>query len=236
MKRLLTIVTILFFGLSVFAEGSIDSTSTNKSILSYVEEWYSDNMNYGTITALMTIESSFIPFPSEVVIPPAAYVACNDNNEMNIFLVVLFATLGSLLGALINYTLSYWLGRPIIYKFADSKFGHLCLISGEKVKKAEEYFNDHGIISTFIGRLVPVIRQLISIPAGLAKMNIAHFVFFTFLGAGIWNVVLAALGYFAHGQQDMINQYSHEIGYAIVLLVFLVILFYIVRYFVKKNK
>ncbi|MCQ2960573.1 MAG: DedA family protein [Bacteroidales bacterium] len=193
-------------------------------------------MNYGTITAFMTIESSFIPFPSEIVIPPAAYVACNEDNDMNIFLVVLFATIGSLLGALINYFLAFWLGRPIIYKFADSKLGHWCLLSGEKVQKAEAYFNEHGIVSTFVGRLVTVIRQLISIPAGLAKMNIVHFVIFTTLGAGIWNAVLAFLGYLAHGQQDMIDKYSHEIGYAIVVIVVVAILFYSIRYFIKQRK
>ncbi|MCQ2608000.1 MAG: DedA family protein [Bacteroidales bacterium] len=192
-------------------------------------------MNYGTITALMTIESSFIPFPSEVVIPPAAYVACNVGNDMNIILVVLFATLGSMLGAMINYLLSIWLGRPIIYKFADSKWGHLLALNGDKLKKAEDYFNEHGVISTFIGRLIPVIRQLISIPAGLAKMKLPVFLLFTFLGAGIWNVILAALGYVAHGQQDLINQYSHEIGYAIVGGVLLVVLYYTVKYFLRRR-
>lgn len=235
MKRILTIVTLLFLGLSVYAETNSDAVATDKSILSYVEDWYSANMNYGTITALMTIESSFIPFPSEVVIPPAAYVACNEGNDMNIILVVLFATLGSMLGAMINYLLSIWLGRPIIYKFADSKWGHLLALNGDKLKKAEDYFNEHGVISTFIGRLIPVIRQLISIPAGLAKMKLPVFLLFTFLGAGIWNVILAALGYVAHGQQDLINQYSHEIGYVIVGGVLLVVLYYTVKYFLRRR-
>ena len=212
-----------------------DSSKTEKSVFSYVEEWYSNNMNYGTVTTLMTIESSFIPFPSEIVIPPAAYVSCNDDNNMNIILVVLFGTLGSLLGALINYFLALWLGRPIIYRFADSKFGHLCLLSGEKVQQAEDYFNDHGIVSTFVGRLIPGIRQLISLPAGLAKMNFFNFVLFTVLGAGIWNTVLAMLGYFAHGQQDLINKYSNEIGYVIIAIVVAVALFYIVRYMIRKR-
>ncbi len=223
------------FGFSVFAENATVDSSENVSVISRVENWYSQNMNYVTVTTLMTIESSFIPFPSEVVIPPAAYVACNDDNDMNIILIVLFGTLGSLLGALINYFLSLWLGRPIIYKFADSKIGHLLLLSGEKIKKAEDYFNDHGKMSTFIGRLIPAVRQLISIPAGLAKMKLPTFVAFTVLGAGIWNCVLAALGYFAHGQQDMINKYSHELGYAIAAIVLAIILVYIVRYFVKKR-
>lgn len=236
MKRILTIVTLLFLGLSVYAETNSDTVATDKSILSYVEDWYSANMNYGTITALMTIESSFIPFPSEVVIPPAAYVACNEGNDMNIILVVLFATLGSMLGAMINYLLSIWLGRPIIYKFADSKWGHLLALNGDKLKKAEDYFNEHGVVSTFIGRLIPVIRQLISIPAGLAKMKLPVFLLFTFLGAGIWNVILAALGYIAHGQQDLINQYSHEIGYVIVGVVVVVAIIYGLKFFIKQKK
>ena len=193
-------------------------------------------MNYATVTTLMTIESSFIPFPSEIVIPPAAYVACNDDNDMNIILIVLFGTLGSLLGALINYFLSLWLGRPIIYKFADSKLGHLFLLSGEKVQKAESYFNEYGKISTFIGRLITVVRQLISIPAGLSRMNIPTFIVFTTLGAGIWNAVLAAFGYFAHGQQDLINKYSHELGYGILVVVCLVVAIVVIRYFRKRQQ
>lgn len=234
-KKIITILFLCMFSVSVFAGETADSTS-DKSIVSMVVDWYNQNMNYVTITTLMTIESSFIPFPSEVVIPPAAYVACNEENDMNIILIVIFGTLGSLIGALINYFLSKWLGRPIIYSFADSKFGHLCLLSGEKVKRAEDYFNEHGNISTFIGRLIPAIRQLISIPAGLAKMKLPNFIGFTLLGAGIWNVVLASLGYFAHGQQDMIDKYSHEIGYVIAGIVFAVIAFYVIRYFIRKRK
>ncbi len=235
MKRFCSVVIALMFGLGVFAENTPVDSSENLSVISRVENWYSQNMNYVTVATLMTIESSFIPFPSEVVIPPAAYVACNDDNDMNIILIVLFGTLGSLLGALINYFLSLWLGRPIIYRFADSKIGHLLLLSGEKVKKAEDYFNEHGKMSTFIGRLIPAVRQLISIPAGLAKMKLPTFVAFTVLGAGIWNCVLAALGYFAHGQQDMINKYSHELGYAIAAIVALVVLYYVIRFLVRRR-
>ena len=209
---------------------------TAQSLLRRIIGWYDENMNYGSITALMTIESSFIPFPSEVVIPPAAYVACDENNSMNVVLVVVFGTIGAILGALINYFLSLWLGRPIIYKFADSKLGHLCLLSSEKVKKAEEYFNDHGKISTFIGRLVPGIRQLISIPAGLARMNIGSFLLYTTLGAGIWNIILALIGYLAHGQADLIDKYNHELSILMVALVGAGILFLIIRHFVKKHK
>jgi membrane protein DedA with SNARE-associated domain len=211
-------------------------TEEKESLLKRVERWYDENMNYTTITILMTVESSFIPFPSEVVIPPAAYVASKPESDMNIFWVVFFGTLGSILGALINYFLAMWLGRPIIYKFADSKLGHLCLLNSEKIKKAEDYFNDHGKISTFIGRLIPGIRQLISIPAGLAKMNVANFLIYTTLGAGIWNGVLALLGYLAHGQQDTIDKYNKEISVIVLALFGAAILFFVVRYFIRKKK
>lgn len=234
MKRFSILFLFLSIGSHLFAESDTVALQ-DESLFFRVENWYSQNMNYATVTALMTIESSFVPFPSEIVIPPAAYVACNEGNDMNIILIVLFGTLGSLLGALINYFLSLWLGRPIIYRFADSKFGHICLLSGEKVQHAEEYFNEYGKVSTFIGRLIPAVRQLISIPAGLSRMRLATFIAFTTLGAGIWNSVLAALGYFAHGQQDLINKYSHELGYAIVGIVCVVIAFIAIRYIRKKR-
>ena len=153
-----------------------------------------EHLNYWTVTLFMAIESSFIPFPSEAVVPPAAWKAA-VTGEMNVAFVVFFATLGALLGALVNYYLALWLGRPIVYKFANSRFGHMCLIDEAKVKHAEEYFDKHGAMSTFIGRLVPAVRQLISIPAGLARMGLGRFVLFTTLGAGVWNAILAALGY-----------------------------------------
>ena len=213
--------------------------------MSFVETitgWYAAHMNYASITALMTIESSFIPFPSEVVIPPAVYVAseptsalCATGNYLvDVALIVLFGTIGAMLGAVINYLLSMWLGRPIIYKFADSRVGHLLLLSSEKVQKAERYFNDHGKVSTFIGRLIPGIRQLISIPAGLAKMHFGQFMLYTFLGAFIWNSVLALLGYIAHGQADLINQYSHELSIIILVLVGVVVLYYVGKLVYKK--
>ncbi|MGN0235946.1 MAG: DedA family protein [Paludibacteraceae bacterium] len=207
-----------------------------------VTAWYAAHMNYASITALMTIESSFIPFPSEVVIPPAVYVASDPASALcvtgtypvDVVLIVLFGTLGAMLGAVINYFLSMWLGRPIIYKFADSRVGHLLLLSSEKVQKAENYFNDHGKVSTFIGRLIPGIRQLISIPAGLAKMHFGQFVLYTFLGAFLWNSVLALLGYIAHGQADLINQYSHELSIIILALLGLVVLYYVGKIVYKK--
>ncbi|MBO4661127.1 MAG: DedA family protein [Bacteroidaceae bacterium] len=155
--------------------------------------WCLEHLNYWVITLLMAIESSFIPFPSEVVVPPAAYQAANG--DKNVFLVVFFATLGALIGAVINYAIAYYLGRPIVYKFANSRFGHMCLINEQKVLAAEKYFDDHGAIGTIIGRLIPAVRQLISIPAGLARMKFSQFLLYTFIGAGLWNSVLAAIGY-----------------------------------------
>lgn len=160
--------------------------------------WFVENANYWFVFIFMVIESSFIPFPSEVIVPPAAYLACTNTGagaEMNVYLVIFIATLGALTGAFINYFLALWIGRPVVYKFADSRLGHACLINREKVDKAENYFDRHGAISTFIGRLIPAIRQLISIPAGISKMNIATFAIFTTLGALLWNAILGMLGW-----------------------------------------
>lgn len=161
-------------------------------------QWFIENANYLFVFVFMVIESSFIPFPSEVVVPPAAYLACTNAGAgagMNVFVVVLVATLGALVGAFINYYLALWIGRPVIYAFADSRVGHMLLINREKVQKAEDYFDKHGAISTFVGRLIPAIRQLISIPAGISRMNIGQFAIFTFLGALLWNSILGALGF-----------------------------------------
>ena len=222
------------------AQDVVDTTQI--SIIERVENWYAANMNYATITTLMAVESSFIPFPSEVVVPPAAYVAgkeestlhVTDNYILNVLLIVLFGTIGAILGAIINYFLAMWLGRPIIYAFADSKVGHLCLLSSEKVKKAEDYFNDHGKVSTFVGRLIPGIRQLISIPAGLSKMNFGQFLLYTFLGASIWNIILALLGYIAHGQMDLIHEYSHELSIAIMALLAVAVIYFIAKAIIKR--
>lgn len=215
-----------------------------KSTVIKVVDWYLNNLNYYSITLLMTIESSFIPFPSEVVIPPAAYAACSPDNVnlyvthnkwLNILIVILFGTLGALIGALFNYYLSLYLGRPIIYKFVDSKLGHLMLLNSEKIKKAEDYFVKNGNISTFIGRLLPGIRQLISIPAGLAKMKLLPFILYTCLGAGIWNTILALIGYIAHGEQDIINKYNHELSY-VLLGVGAIFVCYLIYKGYKKKK
>ena len=214
------------------------------TLIDSVTAWYTTHMSHASIVALMTIESSFIPFPSEVVIPPAAYVAGNSdsvlcvtgNYLMDVFLIILSGTIGAMLGAIINYLLSLWLGRLVIYKFADSRLGHLCLLDSNKVRKAEDYFNEHGKISTFIGRLIPAIRQLISIPAGLAKMPFGQFLLFTFLGAFIWNTVLAVLGYIAHGQADRINQYSHELSIVLIALFGIGVLYMVIKQIIKHQR
>lgn len=192
-------------------------------------QWCLEHLNYWTITLLMAIESSFIPFPSEVVVPPAAYKAAGGNSDLNVFLVVLFATIGANIGAIINYYLAYFVGRPIVYKFANSRFGHMCLINEEKVKHAEEYFEKHGALSTFVGRLIPAVRQLISIPAGLAKMKLSTFLLYTTLGAGIWNITLAGIGYYLQSVvpeeqlMETVSQYSHELGYIFIGLGILIV-------------
>lgn len=174
-------------------------------------DWYMANLNYFTIALLMLIESTFLPLPSEIVIPFAAYKA--GQGELNVFLVILMGTIGALTGSLINYTLAYYLGRPIVYKFAGSKLGRLFLLSEDKVKHAEEYFIRNGRTSTFIGRLVPGIRHLISIPAGLAKMNLRDFMLYTFIGAGIWNIILAVIGYYLYEVREQIFPYLEYILY-----------------------
>ena len=202
------------------------------------------NLNYGTVTFFMIVESSFIPFPSEAVVPPAAWKAATSN-DMNIVLVVLFATLGALIGALINYYLALWLGRPVIYKFARSRFGHMCLIDEEKVKYAEEYFQKHGSVSTFFGRLITVVRQLISIPAGLVRMKMSKFVLYTTLGAGIWNIILAALGYsmkYVPGMDSeasvmaAVKEHSGTIGLIFLILAVLAVGFIIYKAMKKTKK
>ena len=206
--------------------------------------WYSVHMNYASITGLMAVESSFIPFPSEVVIPPAAFVAgqpesvlcATGNYPVDVLFIVLFGTLGAMIGAIINYALSVWLGRLIIYKFADSRLGHMCLLSSEKLERAEAYFREKGNVSTFVGRFIPGIRQLISIPAGLSRMHFGAFLWWTFLGAFIWNCILALLGYVAAGQMSLIKEYSHELSVAILGLLGLTVIYFIVKRLIASTK
>ena len=202
-------------------------------------QWCLDNLNYWTITLLMAIESSFIPFPSEVVVPPAAYKAA-ATGELNYWLVVLSATFGASIGALVNYGLALWLGKPIVYKFANSRLGHMCLLDQQKVEKAEQFFIKYGVTATLVGRLVPAVRQLISIPAGLAKMRLSKFILYTAIGAGLWNVVLATMGYYLESvlpEEQLVavaTKYSHEIGYTIVAIVVLALGYLIYKGFKQK--
>ena len=214
------------------------------TLIDNIITWYSAHMNYASITALMAVESSFIPFPSEVVIPPAAFVAgqpdsvlyATGNYPVDVLIIVLFGTLGAMIGAIINYALSVWLGRLIIYKFADSRLGHMCLLSSEKLEKAEAYFREKGTVSTFIGRFIPGIRQLISIPAGLSRMHFGAFLWWTFLGAFIWNCILAALGYIAAGQMSLIKEYGHEISVAILIMLGVAVIYYAVKKLISLSK
>lgn len=205
--------------------------------------WCLEHLNYWTIFILMTIESSFIPFPSEVVVPPAAYLVAQG--KLNGTMVIISSLGGSLFGAIINYYLALFLGRPLVHKFAESKVGHMLLLSKRKVEHAELYFDKHGAVSTFVGRLIPGIRQLISLPAGLAKMKMPIFLLFTTLGAGIWIVVLYLLGLWAAqipgiNTTDklvaLVSEYSHIIGWSIFGIVALLLVLWWIRRSLRKSK
>ncbi len=200
-------------------------------IFQSVVEWYMSNLNYFTIALLMVIESSFIPFPSEVVIPVAAYKAAQG--ELNIFGVVLSGTAGALGGAMINYYLAVYLGRPIIYRFANSALGKMLLLSKDKIVHAESYFLKNGKSSTLVGRLVPAVRQLISIPAGLSRMNLRDFILFTVIGAGIWNIILAVIGYYLYEIREQIFPY---LGHILIGLGAVFILYLVIKGIIKKRK
>ena len=197
------------------------------------------NLNYTTVFILMMLESTVIPVPSELVVSPAAYHAAAGNLDM--MLVILFATLGADLGATINYVAGYYLGRPIIYRFANSKWGKMCLLNQEKVEHSEKYFDNHGMVATITGRLIPGIRHLISIPAGLAKMNYWKFLLYTTIGAGVWNCILAALGWYLHTivpeeqLHDKILEYGEYIKWIIIVLVIIAIAYFAIRRFIKKK-
>jgi membrane protein DedA with SNARE-associated domain len=198
------------------------------------------NLNYGTVFFLMMLESTVIHVPSELVVSPAAYHAAGGN--LNIWLVILFSTLGADLGATINYVVAYFVGRPVVYKFANSKLGHLCLLNQQKVEKSEKYFYDHGMVATITGRLIPGIRHLISIPAGLAKMPYMWFLLYTTLGAGVWNCILAALGWYLHAivpesqLNDKIMEYGDYIKWTIIALVLVAVAYFAIKHYIKKKK
>ena len=197
------------------------------------------NLNYGTIFILMLLESTVIPVPSELVVAPAAYHAAGGN--LNIFLVILFATLGADCGATINYVAGYYLGRPLIYKCANSKFGHACMLNQHKVEKSEQYFYNHGMAATITGRLIPGIRHLISIPAGLSKMKFGWFLLYTTLGAGLWNMILAAMGWYLHTivpesqLEAKIAEYGEYIKMVIIAFVAVACGYYTLRWYLKKR-
>lgn len=205
--------------------------------------WFSSlmgNLNYWTVFLLMYIEGTVIPVPSELIVSPAAYHAAAGH--LDVTLVIIFATLGAVLGSATNYVAAYYLGRPIVYRFANSKLGHLCLLNQEKIEKSEKYFNDHGVIATLTGRLLPGIRQVISVPAGLAKMKFWKFILYTTIGAGIWNCVLAALGWYLHSivpeeqLKDKILEYNDHIKVVILSLFGLMVAYFIIKHFLNKRK
>lgn len=198
------------------------------------------NLNYGTILFLMLLESTVVPVPSEFVVTPAAYHAAGGN--LDVFLVVLFATIGADLGASLNYIVALYVGRPVIYRFANSKWGKMCLLNQEKVEKSEKYFDDHGIVATLTGRLIPGIRHLISIPAGLAKMNYWKFLLYTTIGAGVWHSILAALGWYLHAivpeeqLNDKISEYAEYIKIVIIALVLIAVIYFVFHTYFKRKK
>ena len=206
-------------------------------------DWLStllSNLNYGTIFFLMLLESTVVPVPSELVIAPAAYHAASGN--LNIALIILAGTLGADIGATINYLGGYFLGRPIIYRFANSRLGHLCLLNQTKVEKSEKYFDDHGMVATITGRLIPGIRHLISIPAGLAKMKYWQFILYTTLGAGAWNCILATLGWYLHSivseeqLNDKILEYGEYIKVVILTTAAIALVYFLIRKLVRRHK
>lgn len=198
------------------------------------------HLNYGTIFVLMLLESTVIPVPSELVVAPAAYHAAGGNLDM--WLVILFSTLGADVGATINYLAGWYLGRPIIYKFANSKWGHLCLLNQEKVEKSERHFEKHGMVATITGRLLPGIRHLISIPAGLSRMNYWKFLLYTTIGAGAWHSILALLGHYMHAfvPEEQLNEkileYGEYIKFGLIILVIIVCLYFLLKWYIKKKK
>lgn len=207
-----------------------------ESIVSQVMHWYENHMTYGAITFLMALESSFLPIPSEIVISPAAYIASDPESDLNFFLVILFATLGSLIGALIIYGLSAWVGRKALYKFADSRLGSALMIDSDKIRHAEDLFNKRSKTSVCVGRFIAGIRMAISIPAGLAKMNLVHFMLFTFIGSAVYNTAMALIGYLLHGQTDLIHKYSYELSVATLLITLAALLVFVARYFLLRKK
>ena len=189
------------------------------------------NLSYGGIVMLMTIESSFLPLPSEVIIPPFAYLAAQG--KFNIFLVIIFGILGSILGATVNYILSRTLGRVIIYRLVDTKLAKLLFINRTKLEYSEKVFLENSAWSTFWGRLVPVVRHLISIPAGFCEMPYGRFILFTALGSSVWVSILALMGYFIGANQELILVYANQLSWTLVTLT---IIYLVYRFYFKKRR
>ena len=198
-------------------------------IFEIILNFFSD-FGYWGVFFLMAIESSFIPFPSEVVVPPAAYLAAQG--QYNVYLIVFFGILGTLLGALINYFLALKLGRTIIYSLLETKIAKALFLDVDKIKKSEDYFLKYGNISTFIGRLVPAVRQLISIPAGFSRMKLKNFILYTTLGSGIWISILAVLGYQLGANKDLLSEYYDQIKTALWFFAS----FFVIYLFIKIRK
>ena len=191
--------------------------------------WIIDTVSlwgYPGIIVLMFLESSFFPFPSEVVIPPAGYLA--SQGEMSLSLVIAAGIFGSVLGASFNYWMAVKWGRPLF-----ERYGRYVLLTPAVLEKSEKFFSRHGHISTFIGRLLPGIRQYISLPAGLARMNLPLFIIFTALGAGIWVVILALGGYLIGNNQELIVQYLHQIMIGVVSLCLVLVVGYV---FIRRTR
>lgn len=186
-------------------------------------------LGYAGVILLMALESSFVPFPSEVVVPPAGYLA--SLGQMNIFLVILSGIVGSILGSLLNYWIASRFGRDFLLKYSKYFF-----INTEKFARFEVFFNTHGEITTFVGRLIPVIRQYISFPAGLVRMNLKKFIFYTGLGAAIWCTVLAYVGYFVGNNVDIIKENIDYIMYFIFPALILLVIIYMIIYKYHKKR
>ena len=206
-------------------------------ILTAFYETLLNDLNYYTLTILMALESSIFPVPSELVVPPAAYMAADG--RMNMGLVLLFSTLGCVIGASANYIVSYIVGRPVMYKFVDSKLGHLLMMNRKKLERAEQYFDSKGAVATLMGRLLPVIRHLISIPAGLSKMHYGRFVLYTAIGSAVWNGILAVLGWYLHSLvppeqlNEKVAQYERPILWGLIALAAAIVAYFIVK--ARKN-
>lgn len=204
--------------------------------ISSLIDWYTNSLSYWILTLLMILENSIIPLPAELIVAPAAYNAATG--RLSFSLIILCTTFGSTIGAIINYYLSRILGREIIYRFVNSRWGQILMLDQAKLEQAEKYFLERGKTATFIGRLLPVGRQLVSIPAGLSKMPVYTFILYTTVGSAIWNTLLASIGYFLASiippdqLGETVNKYSIEISIAFVICC---VVIYLVKKFFKRK-